>query len=86
MGSADAQLGLDRNVWMVSVKDWVRNVPHKFIYLKSCAPVSGSVWKDYGTLRRWSLPGRSMPLQTGFEVLYPGPNSCSLCFLGVDKM
>lgn len=49
MGSADTQLGLGRNVRMVSVEVWVRNVPQMFMDLNSCAPVGGTVWKDYGT-------------------------------------
>lgn len=40
----------------------VRNAPHDFMYLNTWAPVGGIVWKDYGTLRKWSLPGGSMSL------------------------
>lgn len=39
--------------------------------------VGGTVWESYGTCRKCSLAGGSMPLGVSFEILQPGSTSCS---------
>lgn len=34
------------------------NVPQRLLHLNTWFPDGSTVWKGYGTVRRWSLPGR----------------------------
>lgn len=46
--------------------------------MNAWSPASSTVWRSYGTVRRWSITGENKSLETSFEAVWLDCTSYSL--------